>query len=144
MAGASIKVTSTGASEVEKVLNNILARVDDLTPVFGDIGEYLLEVHERRFADMQGPDGEAWEPLAPRTLKRKKRTDKILTEEGTLADTLAYQIGDNEISFGSNLEYAATHQFGREEDGIVARPFLGLMDFERDEVLEILQSYLIH
>lgn len=42
------------------------------------------------------------------------------------------------------MEYAATHQFGREGDGIPARPFLGLAQFERVEILDILRDHLIN
>jgi len=44
---------------------------------------------------------------------------------------------------GSNLEYAATHQFGREADGIPARPFLGVALFEKVEILDILREHLL-
>lgn len=66
--------------------------------------------------------------MAAETLARKKGEDRILQEQGTLRDILSYEATASELLFGSNLEYAARHQFGREEDGIEARPFIGITD----------------
>lgn len=143
MAGSFISVDVIGQKQVAQALNRLLKQGSNLDPVFRDIGEYLLESTQQRFIDQQAPDGEPWEPLSPKTLKKKKRQDRVLTETGTLVDTLNYQLGVNQLKFGSNREYAATHQFGREADGIPARPFLGVAPFERNEILEILQDHLL-
>ncbi len=144
MAGSFISVDVLGTSTVAKELNKLIQQSSNLDPAFRDIGEYLLESTQQRFVDQQAPDGEPWEPLSPKTLAKKKRQDRVLTETGTLADTLNYQLGANQLQFGSNMEYAATHQFGREADGIVARPFLGIAPFEQKEILAILQDHLMN
>jgi len=142
MAGSFISVDVRGQKKISQALNRLLKQGSDLEPAFRDIGEYLLESTQQRFVDQQAPDGEPWEPLSPKTLAKKKRQDRILTETGTLADTLNYQIGANQLMLGSNMEYAATHQFGREADGIPARPFLGIAPFEQVEILDILRDHL--
>lgn len=73
----------------------------------------------------------------------KKRKDRILTESGTLADTLNWQIAANRLLFGSNLEYTATHQFGREDANIRAREFLGFSENDEDEIIFILREHLM-
>jgi len=143
MAGSFINVDVLGANQVTTALNKLLKQSDNLEPAFRDIGEYLLESTQQRFIDQQAPDGTPWEPLSPNTLRHKKRPDRVLTETGTLADTLNYQLGANQLMLGSNMEYAATHQFGREGDGIPARPFLGIAPFEHKEILTILQDHLM-
>ncbi|MBL4832166.1 MAG: phage virion morphogenesis protein [Aliivibrio sp.] len=143
MAGSFIQVEVKGAGAISKTLNKLLRQSNDLSPAFRDIGEYLLESTQQRFIDQQAPDGTPWDPVSPKTLKKKKRQDRVLTETGTLADTLNYQLGANQLQLGSNMEYAATHQFGREADGIVARPFLGIAPFEQKEILAILQDHLM-
>jgi len=142
MAGSFVSVDVVGQKQIAQALNRLLKQGSDLEPAFRDIGEYLLESTQQRFVDQQAPDGEPWEPLSPKTLAKKKRQDRILTETGTLADTLNYQIGANQLMLGSNMEYAATHQFGREADGIPARPFLGIAPFEQVEILDILRDHL--
>jgi len=143
MAGAFIEVSVVGASAIANALNQLLQQSGNLNPALADIGEYLLDSTQQRFVDQQAPDGTPWDPVSPKTLKKKKRKDRVLTETGTLADTLNYQLGANQLMLGSNLEYAATHQFGREADGMPARPFLGIAPFEQTEILAILQDHLL-
>ena len=153
MAGSSIKITTQGDRAISEVLQQLLEQSQDLTPALTDIGEYLLETHQQRFIDQQTPDGNPWEPLSPTTLARKRREDRILTEEGNLANNLHYQITNGSSSasldFGSNEEYAAMHQFGgttsprsmMPKQEIPAREFLGLAPFEQGEVLNIITTY---
>mgnify|MGYP006165611373 CR=1 FL=1 len=90
------------------------------------IGEYLVEATQERFQLEVAPDGSLWEPLAPETIRRKNGDTRILRQSSTLIDTILYDVSDNMLLVGSNMEYAATHQFGREADGIPAREWLGL------------------
>lgn len=138
MAGASIAAKLSGLNEIVDTLNQLIANSQDLTPAHAQIGEYLLESHQSRFQLEIAPDGSLWEPLAPETLARKGGEDRILQDSGLLRDTLSYEVTANDLLFGSNLEYAATHQFGREEAGIVARPFIGITSSPWDDTSEIL------
>lgn len=154
MAGSSIKITTQGDRAISEVLQQLLEQSQDLTLALNDIGEYLLETHQQRFIDQQTPDGIPWEPLSPTTLARKRRDDRILTEEGNLANNLHYQITNGSSSasleFGSNEEYAAMHQFGgttsprsmMPNQQIPAREFLGLADKDEQTVIDILNEYL--
>lgn len=140
MAGVNITVESKGIRTVQQSIQKLLDNAQNLYLALEDIGDYVVQSTQQRFVDMQEPDGDPWEPLFLETLKNKKRQNRILTETETLADTLHYQLSQGELQIGSNLEYAATHQFGRDE--IVARPFLGIAPFERDNILDILQDHL--
>lgn len=150
MAGSFIAVSTTGSEQISQALNKLLQQSNDLTPALADIGEHLLESTQQRFVQMQSPDGEAWQSLSELTLSRKNRTDRILTESGTLADTLNYQLNGNSLLFGSNEEYAAMHQFGGKTSPqsmipnkeIPARPFLGFSADDQNEILAILQQHL--
>lgn len=142
MAGTHIDISARGQVKVAKALNKLLRQGQNLTPVLGDIAEYLLESTQQRFVDQQAPNGKSWQPLSPDSLLTKKRADRILTESGTLADTLNYQLAATSFSLGSPLEYAATHQLGRDEANIVARPYLGLAPFERVEIMGMLNQHL--
>lgn len=145
MAGAFIQVKLTGQAELVATLNQMMKNSSDLTPALSQIGEYLQASHHARFQLEVAPDGTPWEPLAPETIKRKKGEDRILQDKGYLRDQLSYETTLNQLLFGSNLEYAATHQFGREEGGIVQREFLGLTSGpwnDGEEILAILQDHL--
>lgn len=145
MAGSFISIDVIGDGDITKALNQLIKQGQNLEPAFRDIGEHLLESHEQRFNDQQEPDGTPWQPLSSKTVARKikaHQSDKILRGYGTLADTLNYQISKNQLQFGSPMEYAATHQFGRDNANIPARPFLGLSSDDNNEVLDILRSHL--
>lgn len=145
MAGSFIKVELTNEKPLLNLLTSYIKQGQSLEPALAEIGEYLIESHQERFKLEVAPDGTPWEPLSPKTITHKNGDDRILQASDTMRDQLAYQLGSNELEFGSNLEYAATHQFGREEDGIVARPFIGLATGQWndvDEIVLILQDHL--
>ncbi len=145
MAGVNLSAKLTGIPNLVSTLNQLINQSQDLQPALAGIGEYLLESHQSRFQLEISPDGTPWAPLAPETLARKKGEDRILQDQGTLRDTLSYEVSANELLFGSNLEYAATHQFGREDHGIEARPFIGITDgpwHDEVEMLGILRDHL--
>lgn len=143
MAGSYINVDVRGLTKVNQALNQLIKNGQELEPIFREIGEYLLENTQRRFKDQQAPDGKPWAPLSPDTIKYKKRPDRILTESSILADTLRYQVSNNSMQLGTHLEYAATHQFGRDEANIEARPFLGIAPFERNAIIDMIGDHLI-
>ena len=151
MAGTYIAVELKGIAQLDKVLRALVHQGQDMQALYADIGEYLQQTHQQRFVDQQAPDGTPWEPLSSTTLERKTRTDRVLTEEGTLADTLHYQLASDGLSFGSTLEYAAMHQFGGTtspfsmfpNQDIPARPFIGIAPFEQDYIIEMVESHLL-
>ena len=78
-----------------------------------------------------------------------------------MSTEFSYFIGNNELTFGSPLEYAATQQFGAEQGefgrgsfkkrngsfpipwgDIPARPFVGISDQDQVEILDIIRGYL--
>lgn len=110
MTGARIEFDH---KEALAVITQAVAALNDPQPMFKDIGGYLMMAHRQRFDQQVSPDGIAWQALSPRYLKRKKKNrDKILRLDGRLANDLRYQNSDTELLFGSNMAYAAIHQFG--------------------------------
>lgn len=142
MAGAFYSVDLIGQSDIANTLAELAARTNNLTPALSEVGEYLLDIHEQRFKDQVSPDGTPWKSVSAETLKNKTRPDRILREEGNLADLLTYQLGDQQLSFGTNLVYGATHQYGRDSANIVAREWLGLNEQQSQSVLDIIVSYI--
>ncbi len=122
-------------------------------PAMMEIGEELLISHDQRFRDQKSPDGVPWAPLSETTKSLKtKNIDTILVLNGLLSGTLNYQASSDNLLFGSPLEYAATHQFGRvtspnsmiPNKAIPARPFLGVDENDREMILETLSDYLLN
>ena len=143
MAGASldIQLQISIADEVKAAFLKLQGTLQDLTPVFRDIGESMLNVTRERFNTQTAPDGTPWKPLSPAyALVKKQNVAQILTLYGRLRGTLTYQAGPKEVRIGTPLVYGATHQFGR--GAIPARPFLGLSQSDEQELLDILNDHL--
>ncbi len=152
MAGVRYSVRVNDA-EVQEALNQLIKRGTDLTPAMANIGEELLISHDQRFRDQKSPEGIPWAPLSEATKSLKsKNVDTILVLNHVLSGTLNYQASSDNLLFGSPLEYAATHQFGRTTSPnsmipnkeIPARPFLGVDESDRDMILDTLSDYLMN
>lgn len=79
----------------------------------------MLTSTQRRFETETSPDGAKWKPLAPRTTMKKIRsrqrgTANILRVTTRLYSSLTTQSDDRSASVGTNIVYAAPHQFGGE------------------------------
>ena len=143
MAGASIKVDyKFSDKEVAKRLKALVNAGEDLEIAFTDIGEGLLNSTHERFDYEIDPDGNPWAGLYVDYQKRKKKNkDKILVLDGFMRDTLAYNADSQGLELGTNLIYGATHQFGDEDRGIEARPFLGISADDEQMILDTLHDH---
>ncbi len=145
MSGSFISVDVIGSTSIVNAFNRLIKNIDNTSPALIEIGEHLLESTQNRMSKEVSPDGQAWEPLKPETIIRKQKTgqsDKILRGYGTLADLLNYQLGIDQLMFGSNEEYAASMHFGREDANIAAREILGFTDEDENEILAIFHRHL--
>lgn len=82
-----------------------------------DIAGYMLFSTQRRFETETDPDGKKWEPLKRRTAaarigRRRRGTDHILRVTTRLYQSLISASDATSAQVGTNLEYAAIHQFG--------------------------------
>ena len=140
---------SVGVEIESSALNAAFAR---LAPVLANpaaamdqIGRYLVDSTLRRFERERAPDGSPWLKSA-RALAEGGRT---LTDTGRLRGSIAHTVtdGGRAVEVGSNVLYAAIHQFGgRAGKGlratIPARPYLGIDDRDRDEITRIVSRAL--
>jgi len=144
MAGASIELDyRIQDKEVIRAFKRLEKAGADTEPLFADIGEHLIISHDERFGDQESPTGEPWEPLNEKyRLRKKKNQDKILILDSYLRDLLAYNAGNGALEFGTPSIYGATHQFGDEDRGIPARPFLGVSGSDETEIQHITLDYV--
>lgn len=154
MAGAKYRI-ELDDEVLRRTLQELPERATNLAPALKNIGEHLDETTRRRFDRHEAPDGTAWDPVSERYASRKRRgkaaprgrsgdrrPGNILRLTGELKDTLRFQILGNELLFGSDRIYAATHQFGDDTRNIPSRPFLGLSDENDQSIREILNDHL--
>lgn len=146
--------------EVQAALQRLIASSTNPRPALVAIGETLKETTKHRFASKTDPDGNRWEDNSDVTqwaLKKlpsggyemKGRNDPLV-DHGALGNTIAYQLlGNDGVMIGSPLKYAAMMQFGGSPDEfpqlwgpIPGRPFLGISEADKMEILRIIEYYL--
>jgi phage virion morphogenesis protein len=101
------------------------------------IGETLVEHIREGFANERDPDGAPWKRLSDTTLALRRQGSggggaRILQDTRRLYNSINAQVRGAGVAVGTNVIYAATQQFGRDDNRIFgraqapipARPFL--------------------
>ncbi len=166
-----IKVDDSGAIALMKKLQD---RISDLTPVMRNTGE-LIKTSVKRNFEVGGRYSEEgswrggtqpWQPLSIATLfagkagryvaksgKYRKGVEErfknrhILIKRGRLMKSVNYQASKSGVRVGSNVVYAAIHQFGGQAGrgrkvSIPARPYLVIQDTDMQRIKDNLNKYL--
>jgi len=153
------------AGRLRRQLADAQRRALNLKPAMEDIGEeWLISIRET--FDAEGRP-ERWEPRKPRTgwarlggkrkaskkrgglrakAKRKAAGMKILTATARLRRSITRRATSKYVEVGSNLDYAATHQFGRNTGKgapIPARPYLEFQDSDWPKFESILEEHIV-
>lgn len=155
----SIEITATGNAVA--ALAAAAAKLSDLTPLMDEIGRELVTSTRQRFEQEEGPDGSPW-PKSARALVQGGQT---LRDTGMLYRSITHRAEPQTVRVGTNLIYAAIHQFGgtiraktakglrfRPAGGngfvsvksvrIPARPYLGLSAADGREVEAIAGDFM--
>jgi phage virion morphogenesis protein len=103
-------------------------------------GELEAQTRERLSETKTAPDGEKWASWSPAYAAKAKPGAKLLEREGTLLDSIAFEVGNDAVTVGSNMVYAATHQFGR--GNIPARPFLGVSAQNIEDIGDLVMAFI--
>ncbi|MXW02182.1 MAG: phage virion morphogenesis protein [Holophagales bacterium] len=126
-------------------LNQLIRDGEDLSPAMLEVSELLADIAAEAFDRETSPDGVPWKALQAATLRAKRRlgySEKILLREGDLSGSILSDHDRTSAVAGTNLIYAATHQLGRTEAGIPARPFLGIGQGGAGEIVDIVARHL--
>lgn len=132
MSGAAVRVEWQGLDTARRVLSGLAIAGRNLFPLMDEIGGALETSTRVRFEAGDGPDGRPWAPV--------QRGGQPLVDTGRLLASITSNADRTSVEVGSNLIYAATHQFGR--DAIPPRPFLGLSVDDGREVEAIVEDWL--
>lgn len=145
------------------VLDRLSAHLGDMTEVFQDLGELLVQQTKDRFPTGTAPDGSKWAPKSKATLaaygaRKSNRVDPrpLFGPTGRLSSEIFYQAAPHGVTWGSNMIYAAVMQFGAAKGAfgtaangspipwgdIPARPYIGLSDEDRSAVTAELERWL--
>lgn len=161
MSGAGI-VISIDDNPVRRGLGRLAARLSDLYPVLDTIGASIAAETVQHFEAGASPDGNPW----PVSLRARIQSGQTLVDTGRLVQSISHQVAADRqsVSVGTNVEYAAIHQFG----GVIrpvrakalkfrlptgqwvhaqrvvmpARPYLGIGWGERETILDTIAHWL--
>jgi phage virion morphogenesis protein len=106
MSGVSFSLD--GKESALATLAKAVAALASPEPLYDDIGAGLVLSTEMRFAAETDPDGNPW----PKSLRAQLTGGKTLTDTGRLAGSITHEVSDRGVAVGTNLFYAAIHQFG--------------------------------
>ncbi|MBI3447216.1 MAG: phage virion morphogenesis protein [Magnetospirillum sp.] len=100
--------------DVRRTLMGYADNARDLSPVMERIGNAGMLATDQRFENEVDPDGRAWEALRPSTIAKKAKAgrEKKLQWAGHLRRSFTRRVTANSVTWGTNLAYAAAHQFG--------------------------------
>jgi phage gpG-like protein len=108
MTGALLKIDLGDQDLALSQLGDIISRTDDPTPMFESIGLYLVSSTQHRFDAGAGPDGTPWPP----SLRVIAHGGKTLMLSTRLYRSFSFTASRTGLDFGTNVVYAAIHQFG--------------------------------
>ncbi len=161
MTGASISVTINDAG-VRRAFDTLSRLMTNTRPVMAAIGTELVASTHMRFVSQKDPDGQPWHILNTEYAK-DKRNSRILTESGRLRDSINSRPGNDHVLVGTNVIYAAPHQFGAvivpksashlffriggemvaaKKVTLPARPFLGISSDDQTAIAEIVFEFV--
>jgi phage virion morphogenesis protein len=146
-------IFEVNSKNVEASLQRLQHAASNMTPALVAIGEDMVKSTKRRFGEQRGPDGQLWHPISDEWVYEKEAMGAsilILTQWGTLGDTINYQVPNaTTLEVGSPMQYAAMMQFGGTKEefpylwgDIPARPFLGVSNEDEQEIVETITDYL--
>ena len=140
--------------EVRRGLNRLLRAAEDLSPAMREIAAHLVDSSEQALEDQADPaEGVHWAPLAEGTVAERRRQGyggdrPVLERSGDLFRSIVGEHDETSAVAGTNLAYAALHQFGGKPGmppgpaAVPARPFLGVGDDHREMILETIREHL--
>lgn len=151
---------------IEGELEGLFARLEQMADVdkagiMNAIAEGVRTSTLERFRSEESPEGTRWRP----SIRAAERGGKTLTKSAGLKSSIRAQADSSGAAVGTNLVYAATHQFGDERTirakkgrylrfqigdrwvsipsvrvNIPARPFLGISKEDEEEIKAILDE----
>ncbi len=141
MTGAAIEIRPEGLAALDRRIDRLLAGLNNPEPLLRELAAAGESQTRRRMeSDKRGPDGTPWPEWSPGYAATRHGGQSLLDARGDLIQSLTAFADRQTAGWGTNLVYAATHQFGR--GAIPARPFLGVSDDDERELLGIAEDWL--
>jgi phage virion morphogenesis protein len=137
--------------EVLEMLTRVHERIGDMRPLLAEIGEDMKAQTKKRFDTTTSPGGSPWLENSITTLQHKQGSTPLTGETGTLHSSIDYDVlSETAVEINAPKEYAAMQQFGGTKaefpqlwGDIPARPFLGMSEDDKSNILDLCTDYLL-
>lgn len=156
-----ISVSFNGNASTNAI-RDAIAQIDDMTPIFRDISEYMTEATRQRFIQGKAPDGTAWAKKQSSTLERYKSLgygnlkQPLIGPGKRLSKDVVGQATRSGAVIGSALIYSRVMQDGAEKGAfgtshsgrftpwgrIPARVWLGISIDDERTIVGIAEDHL--
>lgn len=144
-------------SRLNNIVKNGIKNISKTKDLMADIGEALVSSSKMRFESETDPQGQKW-------VKSRKQSGKTLADTGTLKRSITHNTSVSEVIYGSNVEYAAIHNYGgvikpKEKKALKfqvngrwvtkklvtmpKREFIGISDDDKAEAMEMIRLHII-
>ncbi len=120
MPGVRIEIETDDAA-LQAAFKRLTATLGDLRPEMDEIGQSLVTSAIDRFERERGPGGVPWKPSA-RAERGKRGKGQTLTDSGRLRASITHRASRDAVEVGTNVAYAAIHQFGGKTGPRTIRP----------------------
>jgi phage virion morphogenesis protein len=106
--------------QVIVALQGFRANLQEREDLLRAMGMWMLGSIRRTFRDQGVPSG-SWPALSPSTVKSNPRKygsgHKLLIDTGRLLNSISFAVDSSGVRIGTNLVYAAVHQYGSRDRG---------------------------
>lgn len=143
----SVRIEWQGIEQVVEQFNRLaVADVQPLLRILVTAGE--SQTRRRIESEKSSPEGRPWEDWSPGYAKTRHGGQSLLESQGHLIDSITSFANDDIAGWGSNLVYAAIHQFGGLPSmapgpaGIPARPYIGLSVENHEELQDLVDRWV--
>ena len=131
---------------IDRLARQLARRPAAMADLMDNIGSELdSSTHRRIDAEKTAPDGGRWPGWSEAYGETRHPGHTLLVSNSDLLQSIQFVASAREVSIGSNLPYAAIHQFGGADvgkPGLPARPYLGLSDDDRAEITAMAEDFL--
>lgn len=136
---AAFEVDLSGLDSVRERIAALAA--GDLHQLLDTVGSEVASQTVLRITQTKSsPAGTPWRPWSARYARTRHAGHSLLEDTGRLVDSIQHLVDGAAVVVGSNMVYAAAHQYGTPR--IPARPYLGLSDRDREEIETLAARYL--
>lgn len=149
MADAVVTIQDDELRALCSRLNGMALKPSERKELLGSIGVEMETQTKERFATKETPDGDDWADIAESTKNyyQKKFGTKnpgngTLWRLGSLMDTITHEVDSWSVTVGATKVYAAVHQYGWKKKNIIVRPYLGLSNDDKADIIGIINRFL--